>query len=257
MGQSASVFNLEGKTVRKITLPAVFTTTYRPDVIRRTFLATSSQFYQPQGVDPLAGKKTTAEGRGPGFGMSRTPRTKGTRTPSAQRGALAPFTVGGYRTHPPRSEKIIVERINKKEHNLGISSAISATANIDLVRARGHSFPESVAFPLVVEDSIQEVKTTQDVKAILTALQVNPDLERVKDGLKIRAGRGKTRGRRYRHPVGPLLVVNEDLGLATAARNLLGVSVVPVANLSAVDLAPGGTAGRLTIWSESAIKALK
>ena len=117
MSQTVSVLNLKGKSVSKITLPKVFSTIYRPDIIRRAFLAANSGSFQPKGVDPRAGKKTTATSRGTGMGLSRIPVTKGSRTHSAQRGALIPFAVGGYRTHPPRAEKKIVEKIKFKNCN--------------------------------------------------------------------------------------------------------------------------------------------
>ncbi|MHA1713566.1 MAG: 50S ribosomal protein L4, partial [Candidatus Ranarchaeia archaeon] len=54
------ILGLDGKVVRTVTLSPLFKTVYRPDVIRRSFLALQSLRYQPQGVDPRAGKKTTA-----------------------------------------------------------------------------------------------------------------------------------------------------------------------------------------------------
>jgi large subunit ribosomal protein L4e len=253
---SVPLLNIKGKSKEKISLPKVFDTIYRPDVIRRAFLAVTSTRYQPKGVDPLAGKKTTAVSWGTGFGMSRAPRVKGSRSHSAQRGAFAPFAVGGFRAHPPRSQKKIVERINKKERRLGISSAIGATSNSDLVKSRGHQFPDDLQLPLVVEDAFQDVSTTSEIKAILQSLKIWSDVERVKNGLKIRAGKGKMRGRKYRHPVGPLIVIGERSGVSLGARNLLGVSIVSVDELNARDLAPGGVAGRLTVYTKSAIESL-
>lgn len=53
-----------------------------------------------------------------------------------------------------------------------------------------------------------------------------------------------------------MLVVGEDKGLGKAARNLTGVDVVEAKNLNVQLLAPGTDAGRLTVWSESALKIL-
>lgn len=74
--KSAKVFDLEGKAVGKIDLPPVFTTPLRPDVIKRAVLALQSSRIQPQGRDPMAGKRTTAESRGTGLGTARLPRRK-------------------------------------------------------------------------------------------------------------------------------------------------------------------------------------
>jgi large subunit ribosomal protein L4e len=64
------------------------------------------------------------------------------------------------------------------------------------------------------------------------------------------------RGKAKRFAVGPLFVVGEDKGLGKAARNLTGVDVVEAKNLNVRVLAPGTDAGRLTVWSESALKVL-
>ncbi|RLE76722.1 MAG: 50S ribosomal protein L4, partial [Thermoprotei archaeon] len=93
------VLNLEGEAVKEIELPKVFKTPVRPDLIRRAFLAIKTARIQPQGRDPMAGKRTTARSLGVGLGIARVPRIKGSR-----RAALAPMTVGGRRAHPPTTE---------------------------------------------------------------------------------------------------------------------------------------------------------
>jgi large subunit ribosomal protein L4e len=82
------------------------------------------------------------------------------------------------------------------------------------------------------------------------------DIYRVKESRKIRAGKGKYRGRKIKQAVGPLIVVAENKGIMEAARNIPGVEVVTVNNLNAEILAPGTHPGRLTIWTNSAIEKL-
>ena len=64
------------------------------------------------------------------------------------------------------------------------------------------------------------------------------------------------RGRRYKMAVGPLVVVGEDDGIIRAVRNLPGVDAVLARNLNILLLAPGAHPGRLTLWTESAIKVV-
>ncbi len=73
---------------------------------------------------------------------------------------------------------------------------------------------------------------------------------------KIRAGRGKTRGRKRRVGKGPLIVVSEDLGIGKASANIPGVDVAEVSDLNAELLAPGGHPGRLVVWTRSAFTSL-
>lgn len=247
----ATVYDLEGRPIKTIELPKVFETPLRPDLIQRAFLAAFTARLQPQGRDPMAGKRTTAESWGVGYGMARVPRVKG-----STRAALVPMARGGRRAHPPRVEKVIVERINVKERRLAIASAIAATANKDLVKARGHRFSDELSLPLVVVDDLESISTTIDARRFLSKIGLWADVERAKEGTKIRAGKGKMRGRRYREPKSLLIVLGEDRGAFKAFRNLPGVDVTLAKNLSIKHLAPGGVPGRLTIYTEGAIARL-
>jgi len=166
------------------------------------------------------------------------------------------MTVGGRTAHPPRAEKRIVKSINNKERRLAIRSAVAATADEKLVASRGHLTDGVLNFPLVVVDEIQGLGKSSDVKEAFLELGLWSDVERVNNGIKVRAGRGKTRGRRLKEGKGPLIVIEEDKGIVKAARNFPGVNVALVRDLNAEQLAPGTHPGRLTLWSESALKEL-
>ena len=110
--------------------------------------------------------------------------------------------------------------------------------------------------PIIVEDDIEEVKTAKQTREIFQKLGVYDDVIRAKEGKRIRAGRGKTRGRKYKKVKGPLVVVGEDKGISLGARNHAGVDVVGVENLNAELLAPGTHPGRLTVYTKSAVEKL-
>lgn len=250
--KTAKIFDLQGKAVGKTTLPDIFETPLRPDVIKRAVLAIQSNRLQPQGRDPMAGKKTSAESRGTGMGIARIPRVKG----GGGRAAFAPSTVGGRQPHPPRAEKKIVKRISKKEARLALRSAIAATASKENVAARGHAVGDVPQIPLIVTGSIEGLSKTKEVEEALVNLGVISDVDRVRGSRKIRAGKGKRRGRRIKQAVGPLIVVAEGKGLVKAASNLPGVDVAVVNSLNAEMFAPGTHPGRLTLWSDSAVEQL-
>lgn len=252
MDKAVKVFNLNGKPVSKINLPSAFMTPVRPDVIKRAVLAIQSSRLRPKGRDPMAGKKTTAESLGVGLGLARIPRTKG----PASRGAFAPGTVGGRIAHPPTPEKKIIKKISKKEKQLALLSAIAATASKEIVVARGHSVEGIPQIPLVAVDELETLSRTEDFEETLIKLGLYSDIYRVRESVKIRAGKGKLRGRRIKRAVGPLIVIAEDRGIAKAARNMPGVDVVKVRDLNPEHLAPGTHPGRLTIWTRGAIEML-
>jgi len=164
--------------------------------------------------------------------------------------------VKGRVTHPPRVDKRISKAVNKKERRLATRSAIAATAMKEIVKARGHILSETVSLPLVVSDDIQAIDSAGAVRTMMQSIGVWDDVMRVVDSKKTRGRRRRTRGKGVRQAIGPLIVVSNDERIGKAARNLPGVEVVTVDSLGAEMLAPGTHPGRLTIWSESALKLL-
>ena len=251
-----NIKSIQGKDSGKMDLPSVFETYYRPDLIKRAVLSDETKVRQPQGRYPLAGKMTVASSEGPGRGIAKVPRTHSKGTHHSSRGALINSTRGGRLAHPPRVEKKIVEKINKKEYALALKSAVSATGKEEIVRNRGHKVDEGIEFPIIVEDKFLEITKTSEMVQVLGNLGLEGDLERTKYR-SIRSGKGKMRGRRHKTKIGPLLVINDNCNAELSARNIPGVTIVKVQDLKISQLAPGTAAGRVTVWTESAVKQLE
>ncbi len=250
----AGVYDLSGRRVEEIDLPPVFSAQVRPDLIWRAYLAIMSRKFQPKGKSPTAGKKYVVESPGTGYDISRVSRTGG-GFGVARFIALA---VGGRRVRAPKSNKVIIEKINKKEKLRALESAIAATADPILIQMRGHKLGDVREVPIIIVDEFELLKKTAEVRKVLHNLGLKEDLERAEEGRRIRAGKGKRRGRRYKRRKGPLIVVSgEHEEIIKAARNLEGVDVVPVNYLSIPHLAPGGHPGRLTIWTKKAIELIQ
>jgi large subunit ribosomal protein L4e len=211
-------------------------------------LSIQSKRLQPHGTYPFAGIRSSAVGWGSGRGASHVPRLI-----NGSRAAKVPQAKGGRAAHPPVVTKILELKINKQEKWTALRSAIAATAITDLVEQRGHVFDGEA--PFVVDESFESLTKTTDVIKALSALGLYADVERAKASKKVRAGRGKMRGRRYKSRKS-LLIVTGDEPLR-AAQNLAGVDAVSIYDLDVEMLAPGTHAGRLTIWSESALKKME
>jgi large subunit ribosomal protein L4e len=243
----AQVITIEGTMGRDIDLPPAFSEEYRPDLIRKAVIALQSTRRQPHGTYPYAGIESSAVGWGSGRGVSHVPRIK-----TGSRAAKVPQAKGGREAHPPVVQKVLLRRINKKEKAKAFRSALAASASENLVRARGHLFTGQI--PVVFEDAFGELGRTSDVISALTAAGLYQDIERSKASRKVRAGRGKMRGRRYKQRKS-LLIVTAEKPLK-AARNLAGVDVVTLEQLNTELLAPGTLPGRLTVFTEGAISKL-
>src|SRR5215472_81823 len=246
--RTAQVYDLEGKSTGEVSLPPIFGTALRLDLIHKASLAEQSHRFQPQGRNLMAGKRTTAESFGVGRGISRVPRIGGHGNLSGT-AAFAPGTVSGRAAFPPVTGKVLVKQINKKERRLALSSAIAATASGEIVKKRGHRFVEDKTLPLVVTDEVEKITKSSEAKQFLSSMGVWDDIVRVRKSRRIKSGRRV-------HAVGPLVVLGDDKAAKKALRNFEGVNVVSANNLSVEILAPGTHAGRLTIWSKSAVKKL-
>lgn len=261
----AKTFTLEGKEKKEIELPRAFEEPYRPDLIKKAELAERSSKYQPKGKDPKSGLKNTARytgKRGAYLAIRNTGRTHLPRLRNYPRKGRTgevrkvPQAKGGRKAHPPKKEKNIEEKINNKERRKAIKSALAATAKANTIKERGHEI-DDLEVPIIVEDNLEEVKKTKEVMKFLESIGLEEEIEKTRNSKKIRKGRGKSRGRKYKRSKSALIVPGEDKGIKRAARNIPGIDIVLAENLSADKLAPGGQPGRLTIYTESGIKKIQ
>ena len=241
----ATIRNLDGSEGDSLELPAVFETTFRPDLIKGAVLAAQANRKQAYGADEFAGLRTPAESMGSGRGMAHVPQENG-------RARRVPQAVGGRAAHPPKAEKDQGKKVNDKERKFATRSAIAATTDAERVAERGHDFDEDTELPLVVSDEFEDLNKTKEAVEAFEALGIHSDVERADDGKSVRAGQGTTRGRKYDEPKSVLVVTSEEP--SRAARNLAGVDVATADDVNTEDLAPGTHAGRLTLWTESAVE---
>ncbi len=255
----ATIYDLEGKEAGQVELPAIFSSDIRADVVKRTVLAIQSARRQPYGTDPLAGKRTSAHYHGKRHyrysmmnkEMSRIPRIHGKVGNLAWTARFAPHAVKGRMAHPPKAQKVWLQKVNRKESRLAIISGLAASANISLVSSK-HAVKST---PFVVVDNFEGLKKTKEVGALLTKIMPQ-ELERC-SVKKVRAGKGTMRGRRYKKKKGPLVIASRNCAALKSARNIPGVDAVSADNLNAELLAPGAQLGRVVIITKSALERLQ
>jgi len=163
---------------------------------------------------------------------------------------------GGRMFAPTKIWRQWHKKVSVNQRRYAVSSALAATAVSALVFARGHRIDAVPELPLVLSDSLNSISKTKDAKAVLKRVGAIADVEKAKDSKKIRRGVGKSRNRRYVQRKGPLVVYDASEGLDKAFRNIPGVDLALVDNLSLLDLAPGGHLGRFIIWTKGAFEKL-
>lgn len=251
----APVRDLEGNSVEKIDLPPMFSAPLRLDLVRRVYVHVLTARFQPKGASKFSGHKYSVEGWGAGYGMARISRIRGRGTAKSMGGGFVPTSVGGRPTHPPKSERVLLKKVNRKEKLLALASAIAYTAYRESVTRRGHRIPSEVSFPIIVKDELEAVSSSKILYRTLRWLGLEGELERC-SRKTIRAGKGKLRGRRYKKAKGPLIIYSTDNGLVRAASNIPGVETVSARELGVLHLAPGAMPGRLVVWTKTALAAV-
>ena len=250
----SKLYDITGKKKGEIEMPTLFNQRIREDLVSKWFEV--DKFIQPYSSDPEGGKKHAASGtishkrhdwKGHyGSGRSRVPRKTMWRrgVNFFWIGAEVSGTRGGRRAHPPKGigkEK----KTNKKEIKIAMNSGFAATGDEKYVVNRyGRIDKLSMKFPVVIESKLEGMKM-KDVLVMFKSIFGDIYSLTLKKK-KVRAGKGKARGRKYKSNAGLLLVKARDEKI-----KMKGIDVKSVHEVSISDLYP---LGRLTIYTEKALK---
>jgi large subunit ribosomal protein L4e len=247
----------DGKAEQHVTLPHVFTTPIRPDIINDIHTLVRKNKRQPYAVSKYAGHQTSAESWGTGRAVARIPRVPGGGTHRAGQGAFGNMCRGGRMFAPTKIWRRWHVKVNKNQRRYALTSALAASAVPSLVLARGHKIENVPEIPLVVESkAINTIEKTKKAVDLLKKIGAFTDVVKAKDSKKLRAGKGKMRNRRFKQRLGPLVIFKENAPLVKAFRNLPGVTLCNVRHLNLLQVAPGGHLGRFIIWTKDAFEEL-
>ncbi len=257
------IIDLNGKRTKEIDLPSFFSEKIREDIVAKVLEAKKTQ--QPYAPSLVAGKQHSSSGKivhrrhvwrsGYGRGISRIPRKIHSEKGSQFNwvGAEVSSTRGGRRAHPPKViARINTKRINKKEMKIALFSALSATADKNWIASKyGNLNSKDIGeFPLIVVSNLIFLKSKELISSLRKILGESL-FQIVFRKKKIRSGKGKQRGRRYKKNEGLLIITGAKEKILTSIFKTKGAE-----NLSVDDLARGGL-GRAVIYTEEAIKELQ
>ena len=132
-------FTMNGTKESDIELPLVFSTSFRKDLISKSFTNLNSHKFQPQGRHPTAGMDVVARSNDPptGQGRSRIAKMRGGGGGRQGEAGGVASVKGGRQAHPPKVQKVIFKKLNKKENKLALCSAIAATQSKKLLSQEG------------------------------------------------------------------------------------------------------------------------
>ncbi|KAH6626919.1 ribosomal protein L4 domain-containing protein [Chaetomium sp. MPI-SDFR-AT-0129] len=260
---TVTIIGADGKaTGATEVLPKVFGAPIRPDIVKHVHTGIAKNKRQPYSVSEKAGHQTSAESWGTGRAVARIPRVSGGGTHRAGQAAFGNMCRSGRMFAPTKVWRKWHVKINQGQKRFATASALAASAVAPLLFARGHQVSTVPEVPLVIDSSAvagEAVAKTAAALSLLKAVGAGADIEKVKGSKKVRAGKGKLRGRRHRQRRGPLVVYSAEADgkdLVKGFRNIPGVETSPVDALNLLQLAPGGHLGRFIVWTSAAIKEL-
>ena len=252
----AQIYNLQGEKKKEVELPKLFSSKIREDIVAKCYEAEKFSFMQPYAPYKEAGKRHSASGtishrrhewKGYyGKGMSRIPRKTMSRrgTQFFWVGAEISSARGGRRAHPPtiyRNER----KINKKEKLIAMHSAFAATANEFYTKQRYQTLNPKIKLPLILESPVN-----MKAKDLIKFLKIlfNENFSMAIKSKKIRAGKGKLRGRKYKSNAGILLIKSKAENI-----KMKGIDIKSLNEIRISDLYP---LGRLSIFTEKSLEEL-
>lgn len=212
------------KTGKNVVLPAVFSTGIRTDIVNFVHTNISKNRRQGHAVNFKAGMKHSAESWGTGRAVSRIPRVGGSGTSRNGQGAFGNMCRKGRMFAPIRIWRRWHRRNNLKQKRYAVATALAASAILPLVQARGHRVDNVPELPLIVDNAAEKIERTKEAVRFLRDIGAWADVKKVIDTVKVRAGKGKLRNRRFRTRRGPLVVYSgANVPLIKALRNVPGV----------------------------------
>ena len=252
-----SLLTLDGKKSGQIDLPNVFDTKLNSVLIHKAYINLESHGFQKHSTHPTAGQDVVADSNDPptGRGISRIARMKGGGGGRQGQAGEVAGTRGGRQAHRPYANRVIYKKINKKENKLALCSAIAATTSKELIERRGHKIDGIESFPIVVEDDIESISNTRKMINVLNNLNIIQDVKRL-ENRKRRSGKVVLRGRASKIGKSVLFVVSNSEKISKACSAIPGVDSCSAKDLSVLNLAPGGTVIRLTVFSKKAIEEI-
>lgn len=250
------LFDQTGKEKGAIDLPKNFSERVREDVLAKVFEAQKMIYMQAYGIMKGAGAGYSASGisrkkrhawKGTyGKGISRIPRKIMSRHGSSFNwiGATVSNTRGGRNPHGPKSEKNPFKKTNKKELAIAFNAGFVGTIDSKYLERK---YGKKLESGFVFDEKILGIKTKEFI-SVMEKIFGDANFLKVKT---VRAGVGKRRGRKYKTNAGLLFVIGSQEKMSRK-----GVEVVKVNDLMVSDLAPNGEPGRLTCYTENAIKEI-
>lgn len=249
-----ALFDSSGNKKSEIELPKIFNSKIRQDIALKCFEA--EKMIQPYSHSPEAGKRHSASGtishrrhewKGHyGKGISRIPRKTMWRrgTQFYWIGAEISSARGGRRAHGPMLWRKL-KKINKKESDIALNSAIAATANKELILSRYSSLEKINYVPAVIESLPDKSKEMFSSLKNIFGDAFNLVLKQK----QVRSGKGKLRGRKYKSNAGLLLIAGKD-----EKAKFKGIDIKQIDKIKIADLYP---LGRLTLYTKKALAEME
>lgn len=182
MVKQAGIFDL--KTLKKESTKQFSLDVKNPELIKKLEFILLSNRKQKYSNDSLAGLKKVVSKNKKGSGRARVQRLKS---------GLArenPNVIGGRRAHPPKIEKEIKKKMNKKEKKQAVRSLFS-----ELEFQNNLMLKEEKKAVLFSDSFFEQIETRAEILSFFEKFYP----QEVSQKKKLRAGKGKMRNRKFQN----------------------------------------------------------
>merc|ERR1711988_1700953 len=163
------------KAKANVTLPHVFLSPIRSDLVSFVHDQISKNRRQAYAVNDMAGHQTSAESWGTGRAVARIPRVGGGGTHRSGQAAFGNMCRGGRMFAPTKTWRKWHVKVNLNQKRFAVVSAVAATALPSLVMARGHRIEGVAECPLVVSNELEAITKTKAAVEALKGIDAHAD----------------------------------------------------------------------------------
>jgi superfamily II DNA helicase RecQ len=159
-----------------------------------------------------------------------------------------------YHYNPPKSLENYMQETGRAGRDDGEGNCVAFYSYDDIQKLDKFNKDKPVAEQEIAKELLNETVTYAESSVCRHRLLLHyfgEAFEKLLKHKRVRAGSGKSRGRKYKSNAGLLFVIASDEKM-----NRAGIEVVKAKELTISDLSPNGEPGRFAIYTEKALKEI-
>lgn len=241
-------FSIVGKKIDEIQINT--TATIKRETLLKVYNGYRLNKKQIHGSSLRGGLRHKVDAAKKGSGRARVQRMH------SGKASESPNVVSGRRSHPPKTDKNLKKKLNKKEIFKSMQGCILSLLNLKEFKKKELLLVQQT--PIILQDNFLDLTSRSEIENTFTKFGFMDIISAANK--KIRAGKGKMRNRRYKKNKFISFVfpkkIGEDYQLKKMIRNYPGIVCLEEEKLCILDFMKSGLGGRLFVFFHSSFKRI-